>query len=111
MTIDADILDTLKVVVDPELGINIVDLGLVYRAEFTTAGIEVALTLTTPFCPFGEMLMDESRNVLQSRFYESPAVHVELVWDPPWSLARLSEQGRRQLGWSKSGNPRQNLNA
>lgn len=111
MKIDADILDALKSVVDPELGINIVDIGLVYRAEFTAAGIEVALTLTAPSCPFGEMLMEQARKVLRSRFSETSSVHVEFVWDPPWSLARLSEQGRQHLGLSRSANPRQILNS
>jgi metal-sulfur cluster biosynthetic enzyme len=101
VTIDADILVALQGVVDPELGINIVDIGLVYRAVWTTAGIVVALTLTTPSCPFGEMIVDEARKALRSHFPETPSIHVELVWDPPWSLAQLSDEAQRKLGWSK----------
>jgi metal-sulfur cluster biosynthetic enzyme len=111
VTIDPDILAALQDVVDPELGINIVDIGLVYRAIWTTAGIEVAITLTTPSCPFGEMLVEEARTALRSHFPETSSIHIELVWDPPWSLDRLSEQARRQLGWSKSIDPRPILDA
>jgi metal-sulfur cluster biosynthetic enzyme len=80
----------LHCVVDPELGINIVDIGLVYRAIWTKAGIEVAITLTTPSCPFGEMLVEEARRALQRGFPETSSIHVELVWDPLWSIDRLS---------------------
>ena len=102
MTTEADIVDSLRAVVDPELGINIVDLGLVYRAEWSARGIEVALTMTSPACPVGEMLIEDAKAVLQSRFAETPAIHVELVWEPPWSIDRISEEARRHLGWSKA---------
>jgi metal-sulfur cluster biosynthetic enzyme len=111
VTLNTDILAALQGVVDPELGINIVDIGLVYHAMWTGTGIEVAITLTTPSCPFGEMLVEEARKALRSNFPETSSIHVELVWDPPWSLDRLSEQARRQLGWSKSTDPRQILDA
>jgi len=62
----SDVLETLKGVNDPELGMNIVDLGLVYRAELGPDGIEVALTLSTPSCPLGEMIV-EVQSVTTSR--------------------------------------------
>lgn len=95
---DNDVLQALRGVNDPEIGINIVDLGLVYRAERTPDGIDVAFSLTTPSCPLGEMLIDEAREVLQRRFPDAASIHVELVWDPPWSPDRMSEAARRQLG-------------
>jgi metal-sulfur cluster biosynthetic enzyme len=95
---DADVMQALKGVNDPEIGINIVDLGLVYRAERKPEGIEVALTVTTPSCPLGDMLVEEAREVLHSRFPDVPSVHVELVRSPPWSPDRMSEAARRQLG-------------
>lgn len=95
---DDDVLQALRGVNDPEIGINIVDLGLVYRAERRPDGIEVAISLTTPSCPLGEMLIEEAREVLQRRFPDTPSIHVELVWDPPWSPDRMSETARRQLG-------------
>ena len=94
---DHDLLEALKGVNDPELGINIVDMGLVYRAVRTPAGIEVAFTLTTPSCPLGELLAEEAREVLRRQFSDAPSIQVELVWDPPWSPDRMSEAARRLL--------------
>jgi len=93
-----DILAALKTVIDPELGINIVDLGLVYHAARNANGIDVALTMTTPSCPLGEMMTEEIKLVLHDRFPDTPDVRVELVWDPPWSPELMSEESRRQLG-------------
>jgi metal-sulfur cluster biosynthetic enzyme len=93
-----DILAALKTVIDPELGINIVDLGLVYEATSHANGIDIALTMTTPACPLGEMMREEIKLTLRDRFPDTPAVRVELVWDPPWSPELMSEESRRQLG-------------
>ena len=93
-----DILAALKTVIDRELGVNIVDLGLIYRAARTANGIDVELTMTTPACPLGEMMTDEIKLVLRDRFPDLPDVRVEIVWDPPWSPDLMSEESRRQLG-------------
>ena len=93
-----EILAALKAVIDPELGINIVDLGLVYNAERHASGIDIALTMTTPACPLGEMMSEEVKLVLRDRFPTVPEVRVEIVWDPPWSPELMSEESRRQLG-------------
>jgi metal-sulfur cluster biosynthetic enzyme len=93
-----DILAVLRTVIDPELGINIVDLGLVYQAMRNANGIDVALTMTTPACPLGEMMTEEIKLVLRDRFPGTSEVRVELVWDPPWSPELMSEESRRQLG-------------
>jgi metal-sulfur cluster biosynthetic enzyme len=93
-----DVLEALKGVNDPELGVNIVDLGLVYRAEHGPEGIEVALTLSTPSCPLGEMIIEEVREALENRFAHLPSIQVDLVWDPPWTPDRMSDAARRILG-------------
>lgn len=93
-----DIRAALKAVIDPELGINIVDLGLIYHAERTVDGIDIALTMTTPACPLGEMMSEEVKMVLRDRFPDAADVRVEIVWDPPWSPELMSEDLRRQLG-------------
>ena len=93
-----DIRAALKVVIDPELGINIIDLGLVYHAERTGDDIDIALTMTTPACPLGEMMSEEIKLVLRKQFPEVSDVRVEVVWDPPWSPELMSEESRRQLG-------------
>lgn len=95
---DDDILAALKTVIDPELGINIVDLGLVYAVVRTTTGINIELTMTTPACPLGEMMSEEIKLVLRDRFPDLPDVRVDIVWDPPWSPDLMSEESRRQLG-------------
>lgn len=93
-----DILAALKTVIDPELGINIVDLGLVYRATRNTNGIDIALTMTTPACPLGEMMTEEIKLALHDQYPDALDVRVVLVWDPPWSPELMSEESRRQLG-------------
>jgi metal-sulfur cluster biosynthetic enzyme len=93
-----DILAALKTVIDPELGINIVDLGLIYHAARIANGIDIELTMTTPACPLGEMMTEEIKLVLRDRFPELPDLRVEIVWDPPWSPDLMSEESRRQLG-------------
>ena len=95
---DPDVLQVLKSVTDPEIGLNIVDLGLVYRAESGPQGIDIALTMSTPSCPLSEMIIEEVREVLQAKFADAPAVKVELVWDPPWTPDRMSGAARKLLG-------------
>jgi metal-sulfur cluster biosynthetic enzyme len=97
---DDDVLAALKQVVDPELGVNIVDLGLVYRAERIGDVVAVRMTMTSPSCPLGEMLLEEVRAALHDRFPQGGEVSVELVWDPPWSSELMSLAARQQLGVS-----------
>ena len=98
MSADDDVLQVLRSINDPELGINIVDLGLVYRAERTPDRLDVAITLTTPSCPLGEMMLEETRYALEQHFPDGPPVHVELVWEPPWTRDRMSDAARQLLG-------------
>jgi metal-sulfur cluster biosynthetic enzyme len=98
-TIDRDILDALRDISDPEIGVSVVDLGLVYSAERTSAGIHVAMTMTTPSCPVSDMLIGDVRDALRRQFPETPGIDVVLVWDPPWSPARMNDAARSQLGW------------
>lgn len=93
-----DILTALKMVVDPELGINIVDLGLIYYAARNANEIDIELTMTTPACPLGEMMTEEIKLVLRARFPELSDVRVKIVWDPPWTAELMSEESRRHLG-------------
>ena len=97
---NAEILAALKQVIDPELGLNVVDLGLVYRAEQGANGIEVTMAMTSPACPLGEMIVEEARTALQERFPDALSIEVELVREPAWTPDRMSEDARRQLGMS-----------
>jgi metal-sulfur cluster biosynthetic enzyme len=95
---DEDILATLRGINDPELGINIVDLGLVYSAERSADRIDVAITLTAPSCPLGELVVEEARHALEQRFPEGPPIHVKLVWEPAWTRERMSDAARQLIG-------------
>lgn len=93
------IIDTIKTCYDPEIPVNIYELGLVYRLEVSETGrVDIDMTLTTPACPVAGSLVEEVRR----RVAEVPGVtevNVQLVWDPPWSPDRMSESARLQLGF------------
>src|SRR6478735_2734310 len=91
-------LASLQYVTDPEIGLNVVDLGLIYQLDFDEAGnkIYVQMTLTTQFCPMGESIVDGVRNALQTTFSEEE-VDVVLTFDPPWNSERISEEGKMFL--------------
>ena len=106
-----DLLCALNEIEDPELGIGIVDLGLVYRADWTETGIEVDITMTAPSCPFGATLLNEVNEILQQCFREASSIRVQVVWDPPWGLDRLSESARRTLGLTPPQASSENLSS
>ncbi len=87
-------------VIDPELGVNIVDLGLIYDIAVEGSGtVEIAMTLTTPGCPLGGFLEDQIRSCLTA-LPQVRDVRVELVWDPPWGPEAMSDAAKEQLGWA-----------
>ncbi|MDR0283270.1 MAG: metal-sulfur cluster assembly factor [Propionibacteriaceae bacterium] len=89
------LLDALKDVVDPELGVNIVDLGLVYGVDIDADGhATVEMTLTSPMCPLTDRLEMDARYVLEPLASD---VAINWVWLPPWSLDLITEDGREQL--------------
>ncbi|HVV20424.1 MAG TPA: metal-sulfur cluster assembly factor [Pseudonocardiaceae bacterium] len=94
------VLELLGDVIDPELGVDIVNLGLVYGVEIGTTGVAVRMTLTTPGCPLGAYLDDEVARCL-AQLPGSPAVVVDLVWEPAWSPAMMTDEAKRLLGWSR----------
>jgi len=87
----------LREVIDPELGVNIVDLGLIYELAVEDGRAEIAMTLTTPGCPLGGYIEDEIRACL-STLPQLHGIAVRLVWEPPWSPEKMSEEARAQLG-------------
>jgi metal-sulfur cluster biosynthetic enzyme len=93
-----EILETLKSVEDPEIGINIVDLGLVYRAELKGTTIEVDFTLTYPGCPAEKMIRGDIVAALQDTFGIAD-IKATTVWSPLWGPERMSEEARIALGY------------
>ena len=89
--------EALKQVEDPELGLNIVDLGLVYDVEVEGSNINVRMTLTSPGCPVGPQILNGSKMVLQD-LEGVEEVNVELVWEPFWSPDRINPDYRAILG-------------
>ena len=94
----SDILDSLRKVQDPEIGINIVDLGLVYRIDLFDDYVEVDFTLTSPGCPLADVIEEDIRGILQTDHNMSD-VRLQIVWNPPWSLDFMSEEARLELGY------------
>ena len=90
--------DVLREVIDPELGLNVVDLGLVYGVVISGAEVDVALTMTTPACPLGEQIARDAEMRVRALDGVTRAT-VALVWDPPWSPERMNDEARRVLGW------------
>jgi metal-sulfur cluster biosynthetic enzyme len=94
--------EQLKTVYDPELFVNIIDLGLVYRVdpqprEDGTTDVEIEMTMTSPMCPAGPQLVGQSKLVVK----QLPGVNdvaVKMVMDPPWSPDKMTEEARDQLG-------------
>lgn len=97
MTVDEKIWQALKKVVDPELGVSIVDLGLVYDVRYEAGVAEVEMTLTSPGCPLAPIIDKKVREAL-SDIEEIKDLTVELVWDPPWTRDMMSEELKAEFG-------------
>ena len=92
-----DILETLKTVFDPEIPVNIVDLGLVYDVQVNDQDVYVQMTLTFPGCGMGPYIAQQAEWAIQD-VDGVEEVEIELVFDPPWSPDLISEEARAQLG-------------
>lgn len=92
--------EALRHVYDPELGVNVIDLGLVYGVDVNEQGhVTIDMTLTTPGCPMHESLSDGVGAALQ----DIPGIsggEIRLVWEPPWDPSRMTDEGRRLLGFA-----------
>ncbi len=89
----------LRQVIDPELGINIVDLGLVYDVQMSDGNVRVALTLTTPACPLHTYLTSAAESAIWQDVSDVKSVDIQLVWNPPWNPMMMTDAAKRQLGW------------
>lgn len=95
--------DALRKVADPEIGANIVDLGLVYRIAFEEGKLRVDMTMTSPACPMGGMIVDDAYAELERVLPAGLEAEIRVVWEPPWTPEMMSEQCRLRLGWHDTG--------
>ena len=96
MTAD-DVREALREVTDPELGVNIVDLGLGYGIDVDESAVRITMTMTSPACPLRDYLQDMVESAVSTRLPEAKHVVVDIVNEPPWSEDRMSDAARRQL--------------
>lgn len=102
--VEADALAALRDVWDPELGLDVVALGLVYGVHADDGRVVVEMTLTTPGCPVSEQLPQEAAAAV-ARAVPGAQVEVRTVWDPPWTPERLSPEAMEQLGFAVPARP------
>jgi metal-sulfur cluster biosynthetic enzyme len=96
---DDAVREALRQVEDPEAGMNIVDLGLVYAVDVGDGRVRVEMTMTTAACPMADLITDQARRVIDAIVPAGTRVDVELVWDPPWTPDRMTGVAREHFGW------------
>lgn len=97
MATEEEMIDALKTVIDPELMVNIVDLGLVYDVKKEESSAIMEMTLTSPSCPAGPQIVQQAKTALES-LEEIETAEITLTMTPPWSPDRMTEDARDQLG-------------
>jgi len=88
----------LEQVLDPELGISIVDLGLIYKIEVKKNKLKIIMTLTTIGCPLFSLIEQDIKNKLMEFGFKENDIDLELTFDPPWSIERMSKKAKAVLG-------------
>ncbi len=96
---DDAVREALREVEDPEAGMNIVDLGLVYLIEVGDRSVHVEMTMTTAACPMADMITENAHRAIAAISPSDAAIDVELVWDPPWSPDKMTGVARDHFGW------------
>ena len=95
----AAIVAALGRVVDPEVAMSIVDVGLVYGVTLDERSLQVTMTMTSAACPVTDVIVDEAWHELARVVPHEIELDIEVVWEPPWNPDRMSERGRRVMGW------------
>lgn len=97
---DEAVREALRGVDDPEAGMNIVELGLVYAIDVKAGAVHVDMTMTTAACPMADMIVDQARAAIAAIAPPDTVVEIELVWDPPWTPDKMSGMAREFFGWT-----------
>jgi|SRR5690348_1007967 metal-sulfur cluster biosynthetic enzyme len=96
---EEEIRAALKMVEDPEAGMSVLDLGLVYAISAGPGKVRVEMTMTSPACPASEYIVDEAAAAIRAVAPHATDVEVVLVWDPPWTPERMSAEAQEKFGW------------
>jgi len=91
--------DILRQVIDPEVGMNIVALGLVYRVEIAPDSLVIEMTMTSPACPMGDMIVGDVHAALAKFLPETIEPDIRLVWEPPWNPSMMDAAAKQHFGW------------
>lgn len=94
-----EIRDILRQVIDPEVGMNIVALGLVYRIAAAADRVVIEMTMTSPACPMGEMIVEDVQVALTKVLPDTVKPDIRLVWEPPWNPSMMDEATKEHFGW------------
>ena len=97
-----EIVAALKKIYDPEIPVNIWDMGLIYDVDVGADAVVIRMTFTSPTCPMMEELLEQVRVAAQQVAGDVP-VRVDLVWDPPWDLSKMSDAARIELDLTNAG--------
>lgn len=98
MVTEEAVKEVLKNVRDPEIGLDVINLGLVYDISITDKALNIDMTLTTPACPAGPQMISEAQMFLHERFPELDEVNINLVWTPFWNPSMMSDEAKEELG-------------
>ena len=97
MATKEDVITALETVIDPELNLDIWNMGLVYNVEVDESTVNIDLTLTSPMCPVGPMIMSNAKDAVTA-LDGVEETNIELVWDPPWDMEMMSDDLKFMLG-------------
>jgi len=95
-----DVRQALKTVEDPEAGMSVLDLGLVYGIALEPGKVRVEMTMTSPACPASDYIVDEAAAAIRAVAPAGTDVEVRLVWEPPWTPERMSAEAQQRFGWT-----------
>jgi len=98
MATKEEVYQALQTCYDPEIPVNIVDLGLIYDVQIEGSKVTVKMTLTAPGCGMGGMIAGQARQKILDNVDGVDEATVDLVWDPPWEPSRMSEEAKHKLG-------------
>ncbi len=96
--IESQVISALKQVYDPEIPVNVYDLGLIYKMDIDKNDVNITMTLTAPNCPIADQIVEQVKQSIE-KIDDTNKVEVKLVFDPPWSMDMMSDEAKLQLGF------------